>query len=65
MAAAELQDRLLTIESASEYLALSPRSTRRLIQAGMLEKIQLRGAVRVRLSDVARLIGTDAGEAVA
>ncbi len=54
--AAELPDRLLRIDEVADALALSTRSTRRLIHDGILEGVRLRGSVRVRRSDVACLI---------
>ena len=47
---------LLTKAEAARLLACSVRMIERLVAAGTLAKVQIRGAVRFRLSDIERLI---------
>lgn len=58
----EPQDRLLRVSEAAAILAIHPRSCRRLIDDGLLTRVQLRGAVRVRLSEVTKLVAGETDE---
>ena len=47
---------LLTKSEAARLLACSVRMIERLVAAGTLAKVQIRGAIRIRLSDIERII---------
>ena len=51
-----MHDTLLTLSAASERLAVSERTVRRLIDTGDLPPIRVRGAIRVSAADIAALI---------
>lgn len=53
LGAADLPDRLWTFEEAAEFLAVSPRTVRRLVAQGELPSVHIGRAVRLLPSDVA------------
>ena len=53
----DVKDRLLTVDEVARILAVHPKSVRRMLAEGRLEGVHPRpGSVRVRLSDVSRVI---------
>jgi len=53
-------DRLLSMPEAAELLSVSPRTIANLIRRGILPKVKVGRATRVRLSDLERLVRTGA-----
>ena len=51
-----LDDRLLRLPEAAAVLGLSVRAVRRLAQRGVLTRVRIGGASRVRQSEVAALV---------
>ena len=54
-----MKQELISKQDAALIMGVSVRSVERLISRGMLEKIKILGAVRIKLSDVKKLIGEE------
>jgi excisionase family DNA binding protein len=56
------EDRLVSKKEAARVLGMSVRSVERLIARGLLRVVRILGAVRIRLSDVRKLM--DGGQTI-
>lgn len=51
--------KLVSKKEAAEILGVSVRSVERMVASGQLEKVYVRGCVRIRLRDIQSLVGEE------
>ncbi len=60
----DIDDRLLRLDEAAALLRVTPRTVRRLAATGVIRRVRIGRASRVRLSDVSRLIAAGTAHGV-
>lgn len=54
-----MKAKLVSKKEAAEILGVSVRSVERMVASGQLEKVYVRGCVRIRLRDIQSLVGEE------